>query len=211
MKLRHFFLVLVIACGCVAPLRAQTSATTVKGNWAGTLTIGPTKLRLVLKIVEQADGKLTAALDSLDQPNSNNLTVDTITFSNDALHFEMKALLIVFDGTLSKDGTEISGTFKQAGNSFPLILRKEGVTRSQAPVRKGQLQLTPCNDPSLTSDALCGALEVYEDRATRTGRKIPLNLVLLPATEKAQPDPLFYLAGGPGGAATTYALSLIHI
>ena len=96
MKLRHLLFVLVIACACVAPLHAQTSGATVKGNWAGTLTIGPNRLRLVLKIVERADGKLTAAMDSLDQANANNLTVDIITFSNNALHFEMKGLLIVY-------------------------------------------------------------------------------------------------------------------
>src|SRR4030095_10510328 len=36
--------------------------------------------------------------------------------------------------------------------------------------------------------------------------KIPLNIVLLPSINpKPAPDPLFYLAGGPGGAATAYA------
>jgi len=48
--------------------------------------------------------------------------------------------------------------------------------------------------------------EVFENRATRTGRRIPLNIILLPAKNpKPAPDPLFYLAGGPGAAATGYA------
>ena len=54
--------------------------------------------------------------------------------------------------------------------------------------------------------ALCGVLEVLEDRAEPEGRKIGLNILVLPATEQnAEPDPVFYLAGGPGQAATELA------
>ena len=206
MKLRYFLLLFVtLIVGSLSVSYSQTSSASVKGNWAGTLSIGPTQLRLVLKIVEHPDSQLKAALDSLDQPNAKDLKVDVISFQNNTLHFEMKALQIVFDGTLNKDGTEIAGTFNQAGSSFPLLLRKEGVSRSITPVRRGQVQLAPCNNPSLTGDALCGTYDVYEDRVQRIGRRIALNIVLLPATGKPAPDPLFYLAGGPGAAATGYA------
>src|ERR1044072_8457372 len=51
--------------------------------------------------------------------------------------------------------------------------------------------------------AKCGTLEVYENRATKKGRMISLNIVVLPATgDKREPDPLVYFAGGPGSAAT---------
>jgi pimeloyl-ACP methyl ester carboxylesterase len=78
--------------------------------------------------------------------------------------------------------------------------------RSTAAVQRGHVQLKPCNDPTLTSDALCAKYEVFENRTTRTGRRIPLNIILLPGTNpKPAPDPLFYLAGGPGAGATGYA------
>jgi pimeloyl-ACP methyl ester carboxylesterase len=55
--------------------------------------------------------------------------------------------------------------------------------------------------------AKCGTLAVYENRATKKGRMISLNIVVLPATgEKREPDPLVYFAGGPGSAATEDAL-----
>ncbi len=55
-------------------------------------------------------------------------------------------------------------------------------------------------------DAFCGGYEVYEDRAAGQGRKIRLNVVVLPA-KSADPaaDPVFFFAGGPGGAATDAA------
>ena len=51
--------------------------------------------------------------------------------------------------------------------------------------------------------AKCGTLEVYENRTTKKGRMISLNIVVLPAiSDEREPDPLVYFAGGPGSAAT---------
>ncbi len=67
--------------------------------------------------------------------------------------------------------------------------------------------LAPCEVPGATEGvkdkALCGAYEVFENRATKSGRRIKLKIVVYPATgrEKAA-DPLFYIPGGPGSSAT---------
>jgi pimeloyl-ACP methyl ester carboxylesterase len=187
------------------PSLAQTTDSPLTGNWNSTLVIGAQTLRLALKVTGAPDG-LKAIVDSLDQPNGANLTVDVITFQNNVLHFEMKRLSIVYEGTMNKDGSEIVGTFTQ-GASTPLIFRKEGTTKSKAPVKRGRVELVPCENPNFTSEILCTKYEVFENRATKTGRRIPLNVILLPSTnqQRPAPDPLFYLAGGPGGAATTYA------
>ena len=66
-----------------------------------------------------------------------------------------------------------------------------------------KLQLEPCRLPGWNEDVRCGKYEVFEDRQAKTGRKIALKIVVLPAlNEKPQPDPVFYLMGGPGGSAT---------
>lgn len=65
------------------------------------------------------------------------------------------------------------------------------------------LTLKDCQLKGLQGNAKCGTLEVFENRATKKGRKISLNIILLPATsDKREPDPLVYFAGGPGSAAT---------
>lgn len=57
--------------------------------------------------------------------------------------------------------------------------------------------------------AKCGTYDVYENRATKKGRKITLKIVLIPATgDKREPDPFVYFAGGPGGSATEDASGL---
>jgi pimeloyl-ACP methyl ester carboxylesterase len=51
--------------------------------------------------------------------------------------------------------------------------------------------------------AWCGTLRVPEDRSDPSGRIIGLRVVVVPALAPiAQADPLFALAGGPGGAST---------
>jgi hypothetical protein len=49
--------------------------------------------------------------------------------------------------------------------------------------------------------ARCGTFRVAEGRERPDGRAIDLRVAVLPAGGDAQPDPLVYLAGGPGGSA----------
>jgi pimeloyl-ACP methyl ester carboxylesterase len=57
-------------------------------------------------------------------------------------------------------------------------------------------------------DARCGTFLVPEDRAKPNGRRIGLNVVVLPAFSKpAGTDAVTWLAGGPGDAATEQALT----
>lgn len=67
-------------------------------------------------------------------------------------------------------------------------------------------KLKPCRVPDVEEEVLCGRHEVYENRAAGTGRKIGLNIVVLPAkTPDVAPDPLVFLAGGGVAPATRYA------
>ncbi len=63
------------------------------------------------------------------------------------------------------------------------------------------IHLEPCQLGAYT--AQCGTLKVYENRAARSGRMIELRVAVIKAqSEHPAPDPIFYLAGGPGDAAT---------
>ncbi len=71
---------------------------------------------------------------------------------------------------------------------------------------KTRIALEPCGFASYASKALCGRYEVFEDRASRAGRMISLEIVMLPALgPDAAPDPVFYLSGGPGQGAAKIA------
>ncbi len=66
--------------------------------------------------------------------------------------------------------------------------------------------LTPCHVEDVKEELRCGVYNVFENRRTRTGRKLPLKIILIHARQP-HPDqgPIFYMAGGPGEAATELA------
>jgi pimeloyl-ACP methyl ester carboxylesterase len=69
-----------------------------------------------------------------------------------------------------------------------------------------RIKLDRCDVPNYRGEARCGTYPVWENRATKSGRQIAINVVVLPALGSArQPDPLFYFDGGPGAAATEAA------
>lgn len=72
-------------------------------------------------------------------------------------------------------------------------------------------ELAPCKEPGLPHDARCGTYEVFENRAARSGRKIPLKVVVIPATGGDRlPDPIIYFAGGPGEASIPEGLFFVQ-
>jgi len=202
---------------------AQTSGATtnaaaqnIAGEWRGTLSANGAQLRLVLKLTQNPSGGFTASLDSPDQ-NASDLLLENLKFADRILRFEFNSppAPAVFEGALSRDGTEIAG-FWQQGAPLPLVFTREqpGASNAQpnpstpaaATLMRGRVKLQPCGLPNITKDALCGQYEVFENRDAKSGRRIKLNLLVLPAlSDKPAPDPIFYLAGGPGAGATYYA------
>ena len=70
----------------------------------------------------------------------------------------------------------------------------------------GLSKLKPCRLAGIDEELFCGKLAVFENREARTGRKIDLNVVVLPAfDQKTKAEPLFDLAGGPGASSTDRA------
>jgi pimeloyl-ACP methyl ester carboxylesterase len=66
----------------------------------------------------------------------------------------------------------------------------------------GLSKLKPCRLSGIDEELFCGKLTVFENRETRTGRTIDLNVVVLPAVDqKTKAEPLFDLAGGPGASS----------
>jgi pimeloyl-ACP methyl ester carboxylesterase len=75
------------------------------------------------------------------------------------------------------------------------------------------LDLADCELTAPGSDlqvaAQCATHTVYENRTTQAGRQIDLNIAVVPAVSRSpEADPLFFLTGGPGQAATESYLQL---
>jgi pimeloyl-ACP methyl ester carboxylesterase len=73
----------------------------------------------------------------------------------------------------------------------------------------GALNLEDCTPPGVSGTARCGTYGVWENRSKGEGRRIDLKIMVLPPLEEgARGEPLFFLAGGPGGAATQMAAAM---
>jgi pimeloyl-ACP methyl ester carboxylesterase len=80
---------------------------------------------------------------------------------------------------------------------------------ADSPLR-APLALATCSFAGAPADARCGTSTVPEDRTRPAGRSLPIHVMVLPATapERRAAEPVVYLAGGPGEAASDAALDL---
>lgn len=94
-----------------------------------------------------------------------------------------------------------------AGLSLLLLLFLPG-----AGLAVPKLELTPCTGiPGLPPEARCGIYEVWENRAAKSGRKIPLRVLVIPAQGPGrQPDPFVFFNGGPGESNVDAASWLVE-
>ena len=182
--------------------QAQTAdAHSVTGEWQGMVA----RLRLIVKIEQAADGTLTGKLTSVDQGNLT-IPIDAVSFApSTGLRLELKSIAAVYEGKLNEDGSELVGTWQQGGNSIALSFHRPGANADMPtlkPRTMGSVPLQPCRTVDGNTEGLCGKYEVYENRRSQSGRKIALNIIVLPAiSDKHAADPWFALAGGPGQSA----------
>lgn len=92
-------------------------------------------------------------------------------------------------------------------NPLPLfLLASLFALPALAAVHPSREKLKPCKVEGENGEveAFCGTYEVWENRVTKAGRKIGLNVIVIPARSKTpKPDPIFLFAGGPGQGASS--------
>jgi catechol 2,3-dioxygenase-like lactoylglutathione lyase family enzyme len=98
------------------------SAVAAEEAWAGVLDLGPSKLRLVLRLSRSGESWV-GQVDSLDQ-GAMNLPVDSVTREGGSVRFEMKAISAGFEGSLGDDGRTLAGRWTQRDHTWPLVFRR---------------------------------------------------------------------------------------
>lgn len=100
-----------------------------------------------------------------------------------------------------------------AGCNGPPAATGPATSDSAATRHFGAIAFEPCSLPGVTggqsTQAQCATLQVPENRAAPDGRRIGLNIAWLPVEKgDGSGDPVFFLAGGPGQAATEHAATV---
>jgi CubicO group peptidase (beta-lactamase class C family) len=143
--LHKLVLLTLVACLVATPLRgagAQTSnAQTSKfiGHWEGAIEIPGRPITFAVDVTAGANGALSAAV-SIPSQGAKDLPLSDVSQSDAAVAFKISGVPgePSFKGTLSADGTKISGTFTQGGGSFPFSLeRKASPTATAQEALKG--------------------------------------------------------------------------
>jgi pimeloyl-ACP methyl ester carboxylesterase len=96
--------------------------------------------------------------------------------------------------------------------AIPLASTANADARAKPPVPRFEPTACPTKPvpTTLPANARCGFLVVPQNRAKPDGRTIDLTVGIVPAASRhPAPDPLVYLAGGPGGFPLGEAQSLI--
>ena len=131
--MRIFSILLIILLSSIS-LVAQD----ITGQWNGVLKVQGTQLRVDFNVTETDNGALNSTMDSPDQ-GAKGIPTTTTTFENSTLKITIINAGIEYNGILGDDNI-IVGTFKQAGQSFPMNLtrgaiEKEVIARPQEPVK----------------------------------------------------------------------------
>lgn len=94
----------------------------------------------------------------------------------------------------------------QCGGREPSARAVIALDEGPAAAAGATLALAPCRPARILAEVRCGTLEVFENRDARSGRRLALDVVVLPSRRDVPaPDPIFFVMGGPGQSATQHA------
>jgi putative intracellular protease/amidase len=106
------------------PLPSDQFSTGVLGNWEGNVITKEGPLQLAIHIWPYPDDKHAVGTADVLNRDDRDLFIDPIAFNGQNVHFEVHLRKSTYDGKLNAQGTAIEGTWKQAGASFPLVLKR---------------------------------------------------------------------------------------
>lgn len=189
--MKNILLTLLFLLALSCQVFSQTLEKGIEGSWQGTLDAAGTKLRLVLNVTKSEAGIYGGKLDSLDQ--GATIPIDTITVNTDAVRVEIKSVAAVFEGVLNKERTELTGTFTQGGQPFPLSFKRG---EDSAATEKTVAISPPKTDYSAPADAPYTAENVVVK--TPAGHTLAGTLTLPKSASRAMPVGAIVTVSGSG-------------
>lgn len=199
--MKNLLLTLLLLFGLLFQVIGQTSSKGLEGTWNGTLDAGGTQLRIVITVTKSDSGTYSGKFESLDQ--GATVPFDTVTLDGDKARFEVKAAGIVYEAVLNKERTELSGTFNQGGQTFPLSF-KRGEEAVSAP--KPTPSPTPKPDYSAPADAPYTAEDVVI--TTPAGHTLAGTLTLPKGASRTKPVGAIVTVTGSGPQDRDEAIGL---
>jgi dipeptidyl aminopeptidase/acylaminoacyl peptidase len=186
------YLLLALLLGVTCFAFGQAPSKGPDGTWNGVLDAGAAKLRLVFTVTKSEAGTYAGKFESVDQ--GATVPFDTVTLDADKARFEVKGAGIVYEAILNKEGTELTGTFTQGGQQFPLKLSRT----DPVAVTKPSPAPTPTPKPDYSAPA--GAPYTAEEVSVVTpmGHTLVGTLTLPKGASKSKPVAAVITISGSG-------------
>jgi uncharacterized protein len=99
-------------------------AKALEGAWSGMLDVGGKSMRIVITLTNHADGTATGTAMNLDG-GAVPIPISRITQQGSELTLDIKVVSGSYVGSMSADGTELTGTWKEKSFSAPMKLRRQ--------------------------------------------------------------------------------------
>ena len=126
-----------------------SQAQNIMGNWEGNITLQGNQIPIVFHISKDSSNKLVASFDSPSQ-HAFNLPCNEVIVKEDSVILMMAVLKGKYEGLLSADKKQISGTWYQGGGSLPLTVNKTSETATVKELKRPQTPKPPY--PYLSED-----------------------------------------------------------
>lgn len=140
MRLHPRFLLLGILLVTAASIADAQSAVDPSGHWEGTVKVPQKELKVEIDLARNSQGGFAG---TFGQPAEGvkGLPLSSVTLDASAIQFVLKGgpEPSTFAGTLSTDGTAITGTVTQSGFTMPMNLSRTGDARIAPPPRSAPI------------------------------------------------------------------------
>ncbi len=200
------FLSVLFICFLISTSIFSGDAPSLTGHWEGTIDIPGMKLDVNLDFSQKEDGSWVGNI-SIPAQNAKDLPLVNIQVSGLEVTFAISGIPgdPTFKGTLSKDGSKITGDFTQSGQTFPFSL--QGKVSPVAAAREGLKGFDDVVEKSLETFMVPGlAMAIVKDNEVIFARGFGYRNVKKKAP--MTPDTLLAI-GSSSKAFTTFALGIL--
>lgn len=127
----------LILCFVTLLYTGVAGAQDIEGQWNGLLKVQGMQLRLVFHVTKSGEG-YSSTMDSPDQ-GAMGMPVTATTYQPPTVRFEIIQIGFVYEGQVN--GTRITGSLTQRGQSFPMDLSRDEVKKEE--IRRPQMPVAP--------------------------------------------------------------------
>jgi hypothetical protein len=113
---------------------ATPTAKDLIGKWEANAEFGKMKIKLLLRIAEEKDNRITATMD-LPEHGQVGMPIAAVLFNSPEVRIEIDPFQTAYNGKLSDDLSEMKGEFEEGpgGRAIPIVFKRSNAVDAPEP------------------------------------------------------------------------------